>query len=87
MRLASFLEGRCGDLLERRKPMAGMVNVKVLRAVGGFEEGDTRELAEADAKRLAGRGVVRIIREKAEPAPLNKMEPALENKAAKAKGK
>lgn len=62
--------------------MADMVKVKMLRALGGYQEGDTRELSSADAKRLAARGVVQITREKAEPEHENKMEADHENKAA-----
>lgn len=60
--------------------MAELVKVKMLRAVGGFAVGDERELSAADAKRLEARGVVRILREKAEPEVSNKAAP--ENTAA-----
>lgn len=71
--------------------MAELVKVEMLRALGGYAEGDERELSPGDAKRLEARGVVRIIkakaeptapRNKAEPAPRNKAEPKLTNKAA-----
>jgi hypothetical protein len=60
--------------------MADLVKVTVLRAVGGYAEGDTRELSPADAKRLGDRGVVKAIG----AAPQNKMEPAPQNKAERA---
>lgn len=63
--------------------MAELVKVKMLRAVGGFEEGDERELSAADAKRLEARGVVKVAGGKSAPALQNKMEPAPANKAEK----
>lgn len=62
--------------------MAGLVKVEVLRAVGGYAEGEEREVTAADAKRLEARGVVRVIGTKAAPAPENKMAQAPANKAA-----
>lgn len=38
-----------------------MVKVKMLRPIGGYEEGDTRDLSAADAKRLEARGAVQIV--------------------------
>lgn len=58
--------------------MADLVKVKMLRGLGGFAEGDERELSAADAKRLEGRGVVKTV--KAAPKPDDKAP-------AKAKGK
>ena len=67
--------------------MAELVKVKMLRAIGGFEEGDERELSAADAKRLEARGVVKIVRAKSEPPVENKAAPentaAPQNKAAR----
>lgn len=61
--------------------MADTVKVKMLRGVGGFEEGATREMSAADAKRLAARGVVEITGKSVSAAPANKAEPAPANKA------
>jgi hypothetical protein len=63
--------------------MAETVSVKMLRSIGGYREGATRELSAADAKRLGDRGLVEITG-KAAPAPQNKMEPAPQNKADRA---
>lgn len=41
--------------------MAYEVRVKMLRAVGGFKEGDARRLSVGDAERLQARGVVEIV--------------------------
>lgn len=66
--------------------MAELVKVKMLRAVGGFDEGDERELSAADAKRLEARGVVKIMGAKSEAPVANKAAPentaAPQNKAA-----
>lgn len=63
--------------------MADTVKVKMLRGVGGFEEGASRELSATDARRLVDRGVAELIGgAKAERALDNKMEAAPDNKAA-----
>lgn len=62
-----------------------MQKVKLLRPLDGKAEGSTAEFSEADARRLETRGLVVIIKEKAEPAPENKAERAASNKAAKSK--
>jgi hypothetical protein len=56
--------------------------VKLLRPLDGKEPGTVAEYPDADAKRLAGRGAVEIVSEKAAPAPENKMAPEPFNKAA-----
>lgn len=69
--------------------MADPIKVKMLRAIGGYAEGDERELSATDAKRLEARGVVKIMRAKAEPPVENKAaienDAAPENKAAPAR--
>lgn len=57
------------------------VKVKLLRPLDGQPEGGNTYYPEADAKRLAERGLVEIVAVKAEPAPRNKAEPAPSNKA------
>lgn len=56
--------------------------VKLLRPLDGRNIGSVVEYPDLDAKRLAGRGAVEIVKEKAAPAPDNKKAPAVENKAA-----
>lgn len=62
--------------------MADQVKVTLLRPLDGKPEGSDAHYSEADAKRLEARGLVRIVKTKAEPAPKNKAEPKLANKAA-----
>lgn len=57
------------------------VKVKLLRPLNGREIGETAEYDSADAKRLAARGVVQIVKAKAAAKPANKMDPAPDNKA------
>lgn len=64
--------------------MAEDVKVKVLRGVGGFAVGDERDLSPSDARRLAARGIVEILKTKAAKPVENKMQPAPENKSTKA---
>lgn len=59
-----------------------MIKVKLLRPLDGQPEGGNALYPEADAKRLQARGLVEIVKTKAEPAPKNKAEPKLANKAA-----
>lgn len=63
------------------------IKVKLLRPLDGKEVGSVVEYSEADAKRLAGRGAVQIVGEKAAPEPLNKKAPEVANKAAPASSK
>lgn len=56
--------------------------VKLLRPLDGKDIGSVVEYPDLDAKRLAERGAVEIVREKAASAPENKKAPAVENKAA-----
>lgn len=58
------------------------VKVTLLRPLDGQPEGGEATYSEADAKRLEARGLVRIVKVKAAPAPPNKAEPKLQNKAA-----
>lgn len=58
-----------------------VLKVTLLRPLDGQPEGGEAFYAEPDAKRLEARGLVRIVRTKAEPAPLNKAEPAPKNKS------
>lgn len=62
--------------------MADETRVILLRPLDGQPEGGEATYSPADAKRLAARGLVRILAAKAEPAPKNKAEPKLQNKAA-----
>lgn len=64
--------------------MTDKVKVKLLRPLDGQPDGGTAYYAEADAKRLEARGLVRIVKAetKAAPAPKNKAEPAPKNKSA-----
>lgn len=64
-----------------------MVKVKLLRPLDGRAIGDTAEYPEADAKRLAARGVVQFGGAKESQAPLNKAASAPANKSAPAKKK
>jgi hypothetical protein len=60
--------------------MAEKVTFNVLRRHEGdklYEENDTREMTEADARQLVGLGVL----ERADAKPKNKAEPAPSNKA------
>lgn len=43
-----------------------MVSIKMLRAVGGYDVGDEREVSQADAKRLVDRGIAERVAEKAD---------------------
>ena len=56
--------------------------VVLIRPLDGRPEGSEATYPEADAKRLEARGLVEIVKTKAEPAPKNKAEPKLANKAA-----
>jgi hypothetical protein len=56
--------------------------VRLLRPLDGKQVGSFVEYPDADAKRLAARGAVEIVGEKAAPTPANKMAPAPQNKAA-----
>lgn len=56
--------------------------VRLIRPLDGREPGSIAEYPDLDAKRLAERGAVEIVKEKAAPATQNKMAPAAENKAA-----
>ena len=66
--------------------MSNEQEYKVLREHEGdrfYKAGETRTLAPADAKHLVKLGTLSgadVAEEKAETAPLNKMEPAPENK-------
>lgn len=64
--------------------MAEQVKVKLLRPLDGHPDGAEVFYREADAKRLAARGLVRIVKTeaKAAAAPKNKAEPAPKNKSA-----
>lgn len=48
------------------------VKVTLLRPLDGQPEGGEATYSEADAKRLEARGLVRIVKVKAAPAPQNK---------------
>lgn len=77
--------------------MAITVRVKMLRPVGGYEEGAFRTLGVADAERLEARGAVEIVGKptrspaqrqkpkargaKAAPKAKNKAAPKAKNKA------
>ena len=62
-----------------------MQKVKSLRPLDGKPEGYTHEFSPADAKRLADRGLVEIVKEKAAAEPENKQAPAPANKSRTAK--
>ncbi len=60
-----------------------MIKAVLLKPLDGAPEGTEREFSEADYALLAAMGAVKALRS----APANKMERALENKAAPAKHK
>jgi hypothetical protein len=65
-----------------------MVTVKVLRTLNGgeFNPGDTRELSEADAERLAATGAVAIVKKAEGTSAKNKAEgAAASNKATRSR--
>jgi hypothetical protein len=49
--------------------MSDLVEVKMLRDVGGFAAGAKRKIRAADAERLAKRGVVEIVKAAAATRP------------------
>lgn len=58
-----------------------MQKVTLLRALDGKAEGDEAQYTAADAKRLAERGLVKVVEEKQEKASENKAERAPANKS------